>query len=292
MSSEEYDLRKSQKDVGQLYPVLLDKKGRVIDGLHRLNVDSTWRTQTLEHIDDEEKFLKARIISNIHRRTVPASEIRAWINDLAEIALQKGIKPGRISFWIADETGYAVDTVQRYLELKYKDIEKSKSRLGKTQPREKPISSIKVAEEKLGRETVQQLKADLREEVKEELRRDPDFIVETVEKAPMLLPLLPKPIVTREGYYKPVLTRQQAEELRNVVEETDQKLEAMRRDPEVQEQQRWVKMWMSMTNVLSVLDNLFCPICNESAKANLVFKCHPENGMDTVNVLVKQKLAR
>jgi len=31
MSSEEYDLKKSEAIIGQLYPVLLSKDGRVID---------------------------------------------------------------------------------------------------------------------------------------------------------------------------------------------------------------------------------------------------------------------
>ena len=39
-------------------------------------------------------------------------------------------------------------------------------------------SPMIAAEEKLGRETVQRLRADLREEIKEEPRRDPEFIAE------------------------------------------------------------------------------------------------------------------
>ena len=87
MSGEEYDLRTSEDKVGQLYPVILAKDGKVIDGLHRLNIDSQWRTETLEHIDNREKFLKARIIANLHRRTVPASERKQDIHQILYVGI-------------------------------------------------------------------------------------------------------------------------------------------------------------------------------------------------------------
>lgn len=293
MSSEEYDLRKSEKDVKQLYPVLLDKKGRVIDGLHRLNVDSNWRTETLEYIDDEEKFLKARIISNLHRRVVPATEIRAWINDLAEIALKKGIEVGKIGSWIAEETGYSDITVRHYLDDKFKLKDKSEyGREGRRKQLE-AISEMAIpmveAEEKLGHETFQRLKADLREEVKEELRRDPQFIVETIEKAPEILPTLPKQAVDEEGMYVPVVTQKQAEEMKEVLVKTQRELEERRADVDVQERGRIVKNWMAHGNVVAVADALRCPICGSNAH-NIVWKCHPDLNIYESQKRVKEKL--
>jgi len=290
MSSEEYDLRKSEKDVKQLYPVLLDKKGRVIDGLHRLNVDANWRTETLEHIDDEEKFLKARIISNIHRRVVPATEIRAWVNDLAEIALQKGIQVGKISGWIADETGYASDTVRNYLDEKYK-IETSPKGVYTREGivKEEIQTPLTEAKEKLGHETFQRLKADLREEVKEELRKDPQFIVETLETAPEMLQILPKKVVDEEGMYVPVVTEKQAEEMKEVLVKTQREMEERRSDPDVQERGRIVKNWMAHGNVVAVADALRCPICGSDAH-NIVWKCHPDLNIYESRKKVKEKL--
>lgn len=284
--SEEYDLYKSEKKIGQLYPVLLDKEGKIIDGLHRLNIDSQWRTETLEHIDTQEKFLKARIISNLHRRTVPSSEIRAWLNELAEIALtEHNIEPGKISTWIAEETGYVARHVRSYLDEKYKEM-----KFASAKPKAEIISPlIKEAEEVLGRKKISQLKADLKAEVKEELRKDPDFILETVETAPIVLPTLEEKPVTREGYYKPVLTRRQAEEMKDVIEKTERELEEKRKDPEVQERARWVKAWMSLGNVLGVMDNIFCPICG-SASSQLVWDCHPEVNVHETHRLVKERL--
>ena len=38
------DLDKSNKVIGQLYPVLRDARGRVIDGFHRIDVDPNWKS--------------------------------------------------------------------------------------------------------------------------------------------------------------------------------------------------------------------------------------------------------
>lgn len=289
MSSEEYDIRQSEKDVGQLYPVLIDKKGRVIDGLHRLNIDPSWRTVTLENIDSEEKFLKARIISNLHRRTVPASEIRAWINDLAEVAVtEHDIKPGRISDWIAEGTGYDYKTVLRYLDEKYKS--KISVKGGKMRPRPER-GLFKKAEEKLGRETFQQLKADLKEEAKQELSRDPKFIIETIEKAPVILPNLPKPVIDGEGYYVPIVTEKQAEEMKQILLETEKDLKERRSDPSVQERGKLVKNWMAHGSVLSVADSLKCPICGSDAHL-LIWQCHPNLNIYESHKIIKDKLER
>jgi len=270
----------------------LDKKGRVIDGLHRLNVDANWRTETLEHIDDEEKFLKARIISNLHRRVVPATEIRAWVNDLAEIALQKGIQVGKISGWIADETGYSPHTVQIYLDEKYKRADLAEAGRKGIEIKKASLedaSPLIVAEEKLGRESFQRLKADLREEVKEELRKDPQFIVETLETAPEMLQILPKKVVDEEGMYVPVVTQKQAEEMKEVLVKTQRDLEERRSDPNIQERGRIVKNWMAHGNVVAVADALRCPICGSDAH-NIVWKCHPDLNIYESRKKVKEKL--
>ena len=78
--SEEFDLAESKKFIGQLYPVLLSKDEKVIDGYHRLDVDPEWRTEVLKHIDTEEKILLARCIANWHRRVVSRSEKEVWLN--------------------------------------------------------------------------------------------------------------------------------------------------------------------------------------------------------------------
>ncbi|GAH00732.1 unnamed protein product, partial [marine sediment metagenome] len=80
------------KSVGQLYPILLSKDGLVIDGHHRQEAEGDWRTETLDHIDSEEKVILARAISNWHRRQIPREDKIEWINGLARIYLAEGLK--------------------------------------------------------------------------------------------------------------------------------------------------------------------------------------------------------
>lgn len=194
MSSEkEYDLKKSEKEVGQLYPVLLDKKDRVIDGVHRLDDDKTWKTEKLEHIDTEEKFIVARLIANLHRRVVPASETQKWINDLAEIQLKQGIKPGQISGVISEKTGYATRTITTYLNSKYKreypEIEKSEP---------DRVSPTLKAQKTLGKPLFEEVKKEIKKEAKEELRHDVGFRQE-IAKEISVKPKVSEPIVGQVG---------------------------------------------------------------------------------------------
>lgn len=125
---QEYDLKKSQKLVGQLYPILLSKDGQVLDGLHRIHADRDWERQTLEHIDSEEKKLLVRLVANFHRRHVSRDEKAEWINSLAELyhnqglqiegARQKAQGPNQILYRIVRETGLGLRTVREYLDPK------------------------------------------------------------------------------------------------------------------------------------------------------------------------------
>jgi len=301
MSSEEYDLRQSKNKVGQLYPVLLSKDGKVIDGLHRLNIDSEWRTERLEHIDSRDKFLKARIIANLHRRTVPSQEIRAWINELAEYAFSElSIPPGEIAGWIAEETGYNAAHVRTYLDDKYKRKELAKgagrrAEVARIRRRESMAIIEKEAEEKIGREKVKELKeaikeevkeevkeeikkqviADVKEEAKEELRSDPDFLIETVETALEVLPTLPPKTVTPEGYHKPTLTLQQKQTLVEAakrVEEKKKERETGPDAPRLREIGKFNRILSGLLSISAVLHRVECPITGNDAETDLIFK--------------------
>ena len=77
------------------------------------------------------------------------------MNDLAEIYFRRGVKPGKISKRIAEATGYALVTVQQYLETKYKDEERRLRRLGKTVDISKP-SVVDEAKRILGEQKFKQ----------------------------------------------------------------------------------------------------------------------------------------
>ena len=293
MSEKDYNLKKSQKVVGQLYPVLLSKDGKVIDGKHRLEQEKDWRVEEHSEIDTEYKYFCARLISNFNRRRMNADEIAIYVNKMAEILWQEGLRArpekNSIAQKITDDVGWkSSTTVHVYLDDKYKakDFDTSKLRAKRVISKTTPYT-LADAENEFGDEKVSSLK----EAIKKELSEDADFIIDTVEKAPMTLPLiLEKRPYTREGYYKPFLTKKQAEELREAHRKTEEDLQKRREDPELQARARLTKAWMSIGHVLGVLDNLFCPKCGSDAKTHLVWKCHPEIGMVETQNLYKSKL--
>ena len=214
----EYDLKKSEK-IGQLYPVLVDARGNVIDGFHRLEADPNWRREKIKEIDTEEKLLVARCVSNWHRRQVAAEEKKEWINGLAMIYKKQGLevrsKGGRneIMAKIMEVTGLSDRAIGNYLKSEYKqeppfDVER----------REPVIPASERIEHMLGKEYVERHRKEVEQElrpaienqvrktiideeikprIKEELGRDVEFIREAIEKAPEVLPTLPKETIEK-----------------------------------------------------------------------------------------------
>jgi len=120
------DLEATSRSVGRLYPVLLDSRGNVIDGMHRLKADKNWPKIRLENIETEEQRLIARLIANVCRRHVPAKEKTQILARLAEIYQKEGVEPGKIAYKIAEKTGMSYTWVMRYLPEKFKDPQQLK----------------------------------------------------------------------------------------------------------------------------------------------------------------------
>lgn len=204
MNMTEFNRKESTKSVGQLYPVLLSKDGQVIDGFHRLEDNPGWKTETLDHIDSEEKLLLARAISNWHRREVPRSEKGEWINGLAKLYKEQGYKlqtefpfANEIKRKIMNETGLSDDTVKDYLldEFKQKSTRPSSSYKPKVSASQRIETAlgpeyVKRHREEIRQEIAEEVKAEVkkevveefREEVKEKLRHDPEFVEEIAKE--------------------------------------------------------------------------------------------------------------
>ena len=92
--SEEYNLKKSEKEVGQLLPVIKDAKGRIVDGFHRKDTDPEWREEVRPEIETDEDYWKWRAHLNYTRRN--AQEARQEkieiVNNLAEYYTKQGLK--------------------------------------------------------------------------------------------------------------------------------------------------------------------------------------------------------
>jgi DNA-binding CsgD family transcriptional regulator len=114
--TEEYDLKKSSEgQLKQLYPILLDAHGNVIDGFHRKEVDEKWPTITLGHIDNTVKLELARLASNFCRRNVPPEELEQKIGFL--------IGSGLTVQEIVDQTGISERTIYRHMPEQLKKPE-------------------------------------------------------------------------------------------------------------------------------------------------------------------------
>ena len=200
----EFDLKKSEK-IGQLYPVLVDAKGNIIDGNHRLEADPNWRKEKIPEIDTEEKLLVARCVSNWHRRPVSREEKANWINGLAALYEKQGLKTGAGGYGVKNEirqkivevTGLSQPVVNSFL------LDKYKARVREDSYKPPILSASERIEHELGRDYVERHRIEVEEElrpkvekeirerileeeikpkVKEELRRDTEFITNLPEK--------------------------------------------------------------------------------------------------------------
>lgn len=114
------ELRASSKRVGRLYPILLDRHGDIIDGLHRFEADENWPKIVLENIGTVKEKLIARLIGNVCRRHVSAEEKSELLERLGEVYFNEGVESGKIAYEIAEETGMSYRWVMNYLPDKYK----------------------------------------------------------------------------------------------------------------------------------------------------------------------------
>ena len=114
-------MKSSAERVGQLYPILVDYYGNIIDGEHRFSVDENWKRVRLEHVKTEKDRLVARIVSNTLRRSVSSNEKRKLLDRLGEIYFSEGIEPGKIAYEIAEQTGMSYQWVIKYLPDRFKE---------------------------------------------------------------------------------------------------------------------------------------------------------------------------
>lgn len=124
------ELRRSYKKVGPLYPILVDKEGKIIDGKHRARVDPHWPKAVLEKANSDIERQKIAIIANVQRRDVSETEQKRKVNTLAKTT---GWSPRRI----AKELGMSYRWIVDHLSKKYKE---------KTGPKRIARSAIKSQE--------------------------------------------------------------------------------------------------------------------------------------------------
>ena len=151
----------SAKRIGQLYSILVDPEGNIIDGLHRHNVDPSWRKEVVPWVRSRKDFLVARIHANLHRRTVPKEERQQDFTELALILQNEGSAVGKLAAKIAEITGFNEEYVRRLLPSKLKLEEKRKWGRSGAEARS---ANLKLAQGVTQPETLPDAKTTLQEE--------------------------------------------------------------------------------------------------------------------------------
>ena len=117
-------IKKSSEKFKQMYPVLVDANGELIDGQHRSLIFKNPDKRKLDFIKTKKQRLEARLVANHARK---GQNKKTWEYSLDELALileREGIE--KIGMSIASETGLPYRTIMRYLPSKYKDEAQSK----------------------------------------------------------------------------------------------------------------------------------------------------------------------
>lgn len=86
-----YDLAETRRSLDELYPVLLDAHGNLIDGNSRLDAAPGWRTETRENVKTRSQLWLARIVANSCRRVVSREERATQITELAKSLMEEGV---------------------------------------------------------------------------------------------------------------------------------------------------------------------------------------------------------
>lgn len=110
MSFTREDLEKSEKTVGQIYPVLKDKNGKIIDGFHRKRVNPDWKEESVD-TDDPLRILQIRVACQ-YRRKVPKEEKQEWIRDCRKILQSRELQGTQQE--IAEAFGLTQQWVSKY----------------------------------------------------------------------------------------------------------------------------------------------------------------------------------
>lgn len=152
MAELDFDLMKSKLQIGELYPLLEDAKGNMIDGHHRERADSTWTRKKLEQIDTEAKLWLARIAANTHRREIPRKERIVQMSELAKCLIRdEGVSKERLVDVLVELTTFSKGYIYRILpdEFKRRPFTKAKEEL-------EPLRTGMTPEEVLKRYTKRQ----------------------------------------------------------------------------------------------------------------------------------------
>jgi len=125
MSEEEFSLeslKKSEAVVKEIYPIIVNQEGKILDGLHRSKIKSDWHKKTVETKNRIEEIL-VRLHAH-HRRRPTREETQALVLELAQELEKSGVPKENISTELIRVLPYSESYIQHLLPLEYKKPEK------------------------------------------------------------------------------------------------------------------------------------------------------------------------
>ncbi len=124
MSEEISDesLKKSIQIVGELYPVLENQDGKILDGNHRVESNPKHHRKTVQTKNRIEEIL-VRVHAH-HRRRIPQEETKALVDELAVELVKDEIPKNLVSARLAELLPYSPGYIRQLLPEEFKMPEK------------------------------------------------------------------------------------------------------------------------------------------------------------------------
>jgi len=178
---------------------LRDAEGKIIDGFHRLDADPDWKSVTLENVKTEEDRLLVAFHVNLGRRKVSRAEKIEYINTLAQIYWEQGLRPkvrteinGR-TFYVNQITAKLEESlngvlsrwgISKYLLPIYKNQKLSKAQIHRAKKRQNDTSAYELIVSSFGKDIERsfgpgifgRLEREMFTRAKQDLRQDPWWI--------------------------------------------------------------------------------------------------------------------
>jgi len=115
-------LNKSIKQIGQLYPCLVNQNGKILDGNHRAEVNQNYEKKI---VPTKNRFEELQIRAHAHhRRRVPQEETRALIEEMCEALVKDGTSQAEVASILVKSLPYNENYVRSMIPQIYKNPEK------------------------------------------------------------------------------------------------------------------------------------------------------------------------
>ena len=115
------ELKSSESYVGQIFPVLKDQHGNILDGFHRKRINPDWKEEEVVVVDPMQSLV-IRVHANSLRRDVPWSEKHKWIMEARKLLNpQDPMQPSQGE--VAKALGMSQQWVSKHDKIIHKNVD-------------------------------------------------------------------------------------------------------------------------------------------------------------------------